>query len=212
MRLVASCGSIVLDWRPQYVEVAAAGDLGLSTGPWKITSRKDPKADPAYGQFVSIWRREGGGPWKVAVDLGIGNPEPSLWPAPLEARQRPAAAASSAGSITDAEARFAQVSRGKDPRAAYEAMGAEDLRFYRDGEPPSASRTRALASPAMAQRWAWTVERSEVSSSNDLGYARGYYTSADQPSRKAGYFMRAWRREAGGWRIVMDVINPAAPA
>src|SRR5688572_3441460 len=34
---------IVLDWRPQYVEVAASGELGLSTGPWKITSKAKPE-------------------------------------------------------------------------------------------------------------------------------------------------------------------------
>src|SRR5687767_4414459 len=46
---------IVLDWRPVHVEVAAAGDLGLSTGPSKITSKAVPGAAPTYGQFVSIW-------------------------------------------------------------------------------------------------------------------------------------------------------------
>ena len=60
---------IVLDWRPVYVEVAASADLGLSTGPWKLTSREDAAKPPAYGQFVSIWRREPGQPWHVAVDL-----------------------------------------------------------------------------------------------------------------------------------------------
>ena len=38
---------IVLDWRPVFVEVAASGELGLSTGPWTITSRTDPAAPPA---------------------------------------------------------------------------------------------------------------------------------------------------------------------
>jgi len=49
---------IVLDWHPQYVEAAASGDMGLSTGPWKITSKKDPGAAPTHGQFVSVWRRD----------------------------------------------------------------------------------------------------------------------------------------------------------
>src|SRR5262245_607456 len=86
---------IVLDWRPQYVEVAASGDLGLSTGPWKITSKAKPETPPSHGQFVSVWRREGGGPWKVAVDLGISHPADDLWKVPLEARPRSAAASGS---------------------------------------------------------------------------------------------------------------------
>ena len=67
---------IVLDWHPQYVEVAKSGELGLSTGPWKITSKADPTLPASHGQFVSIWRRVGTGPWKVEVDLGIGDLEP----------------------------------------------------------------------------------------------------------------------------------------
>ena len=35
---------IVLDWRPVYTEVARSGELGLSTGPWKITSKEKPDA------------------------------------------------------------------------------------------------------------------------------------------------------------------------
>ena len=48
---------IVLDWKPVFVDVAAAGDLAISTGPWKVTSKTDPSQAPAYGQFISIWRR-----------------------------------------------------------------------------------------------------------------------------------------------------------
>src|ERR1700752_324379 len=33
---------IVLDWKPVYAEAAASGEMGLSTGPSKITSKADP--------------------------------------------------------------------------------------------------------------------------------------------------------------------------
>src|SRR5262252_6871325 len=49
--------------------VARPGELGLSTGPWRLTNPKDP-THPSFGQFVSVWRREPGGAWKVIVDLG----------------------------------------------------------------------------------------------------------------------------------------------
>src|SRR5258708_29172343 len=68
--------AIVLDWRAQYTETAASGELGLSTGPWKLTSKEKPDTPAAYGQFVSVWRREPGKPWKGAVGGGIPPPEP----------------------------------------------------------------------------------------------------------------------------------------
>jgi hypothetical protein len=67
---------IVLDWRPVYVETAASGELGVSTGPWKITSKAQPAAAPSHGQFVSVWTRAGdglrawrleGGDWRIAL-------------------------------------------------------------------------------------------------------------------------------------------------
>lgn len=202
--------AIALDWRPQYVEVAASGDLGLSTGPSKIVSKAQPGAAPAYGQFVSVWRREAGGPWKVAVDLGIGHPQDSLWNAPLETRQLSAVAGAPGGDgIAQAEARFARASAERGARAAYAALGADRLRYYRPGHAPVANRAAALASAAMTdERHAWTIERIETARSGDFGYARGAYSGAGG-TQPLGWYLRVWRREPGGWRIVMDVTNPA---
>jgi hypothetical protein len=99
---------IVLDWRPVYTEVAASGEMGLSTGPWRITSKAKPEAPPAFGQFVSVWKREPGKPWKVAVDLGISHTEPSLWDAALETATAPAPGQAAAIGIAAAEERFAR--------------------------------------------------------------------------------------------------------
>lgn len=200
---------IFLDWRPQYVEVASSGELGLSTGPSKITSRTDPAAPPSYGQFVSIWRRAPGGPWKVEVDLGIGHPAPSLWDAPLQARTVPPAA-TSGEELAAAEARFARDAAQRGARAAYRDHGAQDLRYYRSGHAPVASLAAALSHGAMNdERIAWTAERTETARSADFGYVRGRYAAAAAPAATLGWYLRVWRREASGWRIVLDVVNPA---
>ena len=199
---------IFLDWRPQYVEVAPSGEMGLSTGPSKITSKAKADAPPAYGQFVSVWRRDAAGAWKVAVDLGIGHPQPALWDQPLQARVSPTAPAASGASLPDAEAQFARIASERGARAAYEALGASDLRYYRGGHAPVAGRAQALAASTMTDdRNAWAVERSEVARSGDFGYARGNYASAAGQA-PLGWYLRVWRREADGWRIVMDVVNP----
>jgi ketosteroid isomerase-like protein len=201
---------IVLDWRPQYVEVAASGELGLSTGPWKITSKAKPESPAQYGQFVSVWRREGTGPWKVAVDLGISHPAEALWKSPLEVR-KPGGAAPGGAGLAEAEARFAADARARGLRAAYGIHGADNLHFYRSGQAPLTSRAAALNSVALTdEQVAWTIERTETARSGDLGYARGAYLAQGNPA-PLGWFTRVWRREGGAWRIVMDVVNPAPP-
>jgi hypothetical protein len=199
---------IVLDWKPVYTEIAPSGELGLSTGPWKITSKQKPDAPAAYGQYVSVWRREAGR-WKVAVDLGIGHPQSAFWDAPLEAvALREASGAT--GGIAQAEARFAADTRAAGLEAAYRNHAANDLRFYRDGAQPVVGLAAALASPTMrGEAPLWTIERSEMARSADWGYARGSY-AAPGAAKPAGWFLHVWRFENGSWRLVMDVTNPAA--
>lgn len=203
---------IVLDWRPAYVEVAASGELGLSTGPTKVTSVEKPNDAPGYGQYVSVWRRRPGEPWKVEVDLGITHPQPALWDQPLVAVSTGARGMmGSASGLRVAEAQFSRESASLGERSAYAALGSELLRFYRAGAAPSLGRDRALAAGAMTERrLVWNAERIEVAFSGDLGYARGSFASAEAPSKPLGYYLRVWRHEAGRWRVALDVTNALA--
>ena len=201
---------ILLDWKPAYVEVSASGELGLSTGPWRLEARAKPQEPPAYGQFVSIWRREGAGPWKVAVDLGISHPGPALWDRPLETAAPPGFAAGAGGGIAQAEERFAAEALRNGARAAYALHASERLRFYREGAPPALGRSAALAAQAIPDAdILWIAERTETARSGDFGYARGHYAAVGAPGVALGYFMRVWRLEGDRWRIALDVTNPA---
>lgn len=203
---------IVLDWRPAWVEVSASGDFGLSTGPWKITSRTDASRPPAYGQFVSIWKRSGTGPWRVAVDLGISHANPELWATALEARQLSGGSMDDASpGIAAAEASFARSASDAGNRAAYAAHASQRIRIYREDYAPLLGRDAALASPAVAMAFtAWTAERVEVARSGDLGYAIGRYADTAAPGEARGYFLRVWRREGSLWRLALDVTSPVA--
>ena len=200
---------IVLDWRPIHVEVGASGEIGLSTGPWRLASKAKPDRPSAFGQFVSVWKRDPGKPWQVAVDLGIAHPDPSLWDARLETVVVTAGSTPPALDLAQAEERFAR-DAASGVRSAYASHGSERLRFYRNATPPAVGKAAALASFAMTEaRLVWTVEASETSRSNDFGYARGRYALASAPATPLGYYLRVWRIEGGEWRIALDVTNPA---
>jgi ketosteroid isomerase-like protein len=51
-------------WEPERVEVLDSGSLGLSTGPVRDPSGK------RVGTYVSTWRREKDGAWKIVFDGG----------------------------------------------------------------------------------------------------------------------------------------------
>ena len=204
---------IVLDWRPAYVEVSASGDFGLSTGPWKATSRTDASQAPSYGQYISIWKRTGTGPWRVDVDHGISHANPELWTAALEARQLSGGSADDASpGIAAAEASFARTARDAGNRAAYATHASQRVRIYREDHAPFLGRDAALASPAAAMPFtAWTADRIQAARSGDLGYAIGRYADAAAPREARGHFLRVWRREGSQWRLALDVTSPVAP-
>ena len=63
----------VLEWAPAYAEVSGAGDLGFTFGPWAFSPHRD--AQPvAFGTFVTVWRKQRDGGWKVALDIGASHP------------------------------------------------------------------------------------------------------------------------------------------
>lgn len=201
---------IDLAWRPVFVEVSASGEMGLSTGPSTITHRTDAAAPPRHGQFVSVWKREPGGPWRVRVDLGISHPGAALADELLVARSTPSAGTGHAGTIEQAESAFARVAAQHGDASAYGSFASADARLYREGHAPFLGREAVLASPAaVTARTAWRLESHETSHAGDLGYATGHYGPAGGPP--AGHFVRVWRREPEGWRIAADVVNALAP-
>ena len=141
-----------LIWAPQYLAVSAAGDLGLSTGPWRYEGEREGKAVRAHGHFFSIWKRDAGGRWQVLFDHGTGHPAGAVAAedTPLVALIVPAGAGAPAGDAAltrrreleaaDAALR-AQLARGAGD--AYAKVARNDTLWVREGSPPA----RGFAAP-----------------------------------------------------------------
>jgi ketosteroid isomerase-like protein len=63
-----------LRWRPLVADAAAAGDLGYTIGAWDFVERRAGAAPAvtARGRYLTVWRKQPDGGWKVVAD--IGNP------------------------------------------------------------------------------------------------------------------------------------------
>ena len=60
-----------IKWRPQVVEVLAAGNLALTRGPYRLESTgPDGKQNVRWGTFNSVWRLGTDGEWRVVFDTG----------------------------------------------------------------------------------------------------------------------------------------------
>ncbi len=63
-----------LTWRPVSVEASGRGDLGYSIGRWERTVRAGTDTTRRQGSYVTIWRKQGDGTWKVVLDVGNSDP------------------------------------------------------------------------------------------------------------------------------------------
>jgi ketosteroid isomerase-like protein len=69
---------ILLAWEPVGGVLAPAGDMGFTVGCYQLVRRK-PGLSPVReesGTYVTIWRRQADGSWKVVFDTGIASPSP----------------------------------------------------------------------------------------------------------------------------------------
>jgi ketosteroid isomerase-like protein len=216
----------VLSWQPVYADVAWAGDLGYTTGPWEFREKSLEDKPVAFGQYVTIWKRQADGAWKVAVDLGTSNPPPQA-PAPevkfpegdeVNKKLKPAAADAPGGlaRILKLEGDFAKRMAGKDGAEAFLSFAADDVRLFREKSFPGVGLETARAMLAgKSGDWTWRPAKADISRSGDLGYAYGAYEfrAGDGKAGESGSYLRIWKRQrrGGKWKIVLDILNPLPP-
>jgi len=69
---------VSLTWEPTRVEIAASGDLGYTYGRYE-SRKKGPGGEVVTrkGCYVTIWRKEKDGAWRVVLDIGSPDPPPT---------------------------------------------------------------------------------------------------------------------------------------
>jgi uncharacterized protein (TIGR02246 family) len=60
-----------LRWEPDTAVVAASGDIAYTLGHWELVAKTAAGDSVAgRGNYVTLWRRQSDGTWKVAADIG----------------------------------------------------------------------------------------------------------------------------------------------
>jgi ketosteroid isomerase-like protein len=67
-----------LSWKPMEAQASSKGDMGYTWGRYEYRDRKaDGKEVVETGTYVTIWRRQADGSWKVVLDGGEPDPRKS---------------------------------------------------------------------------------------------------------------------------------------
>ncbi len=196
----------VLQWQPVLAAASTEGDLGYTTGPWSYKKNAAEKKPTAFGQFVSIWRWEGG-KWKVLFDLGSDNPAPTSPRDDLQLidNHAPHESPTIALPVMLAHDQAYAADRAKKISVAAE----ENVRLYLPNQFPITTRKAAAAALAhSSQKIEFGPGKGEVSKGGDLGFVWGEY-QAGSDAKPAGDYLRIWRKDrAGTWKLALDLIHP----
>jgi ketosteroid isomerase-like protein len=65
-----------LTWSAAGADIAASGDLGYTWGHYEfLTKEKDGSQKVERGKYMTIWKKQADGNWKVVVDMGNAGPK-----------------------------------------------------------------------------------------------------------------------------------------
>jgi ketosteroid isomerase-like protein len=214
----------ILIWRPIHADIAASGDLGYNTGPFEIRPN-DPSRPKGYGHFMSIWKKQADGTWKVAVDMGNRHPapagsEPTVDGADTPIRLsgvKPATGKTGApeiAALVEEDRAFGKEVASKGTEAAYLARLAAEPRLYRDGSYPAVGMAAAKKTLAGAPPLSTKPLGGDISKAGDFGYTYGEYQMRTAPAGgqpEAGHYTRIWRKQGKDWKLLLEVFNTLPP-
>ena len=210
--------NMTLIWEPEYAEVSAAGDLGYTTGPWELR-RLDPNRPFAgWGHFISVWKKQKSGPWRVVLDVGtehdqpvhgVGNVDFTAGPATV----RHGSSGTPPVSLTSEDRTFSKLMKASGISASYGAMGAPELRFHRDHIMPIAGVDSVkLQIGRMPGYFDYRAEGQRVAASGDLGCTWGvaqHHPPGGATKADSCVYVHIWRRNAAAeWKLALEVLNP----
>jgi len=214
--------STKLSWYPSYALLSSSGDFGVDTGPWTAIWTQDGKQQDAHGDWLTVWHLTKQGRWRILFDGGVDHAAPPRPPAALGKTAKvmrlpkgPVADMDEVhASLERAETLFSNTFIESSPHSAYAGQAADDIRLLREDSPTVQGKSGVLASmsiqPGNVQ---WVPGGGAVAVSGDLGYLYGvtYKAKDDEHKTPLGSYMHVWRRDAGDWKLLIDLELPVPP-
>jgi hypothetical protein len=161
----------ILNWGPDFVEIAASQDFGYTTGPWTYRRNSMDDSIAGRGRFITVWHIDGKGDWKFLIDLGVAN-VPAASDTILRKIQitDPSANPGTAADLLETENDFIRQSN-KSIKAAYLAHLSEQSILNRNGMTPARNREAILQLVnGTADSIQFKINGSGIAASGDLGY------------------------------------------
>lgn len=215
-----------LNWYPVYADISKSADFGYTTGPWEYkTQDKNGETVSAFGHYVSVWKKQQDGQWKVDIDIGISHPKPEPPLTGISAKdiseksnplKHKVNIEYERSSLIQSENEFSKASQTRGFLKAFKSFSYPNVRLYRMNQFPLVKSDQIYQHLSKTDGiMKWKPEDVKVSISGDLGYTYGiaqFWKNANSMKSKPDEkicFMRIWKKESyGKWKIVLDLQKP----
>ena len=200
-----------------YARVSRSGDWGFITGPYTYIG--EDNTSPSYGQYLSVWKTNSKGVWKLALDLAIAHNKPNITPeldfvdsknlkffkqislSRLKQREE---------MITTTDKLFSNTLL-KDQSLAHDIFLADNARLLFPGEEPIIGKARINYFLDKIQiKIESEPVRADRSMGSDLAYSYGtaFITRNNKISKY--HYIRVWEsQEESKWNIILEAFTPA---
>jgi ketosteroid isomerase-like protein len=202
----------LLSWTPVWADISDNGNLGYTTGDWEFRSQGPDDAPVAFGQYITLWKKQDDGAFRAVLDIGISHAKPDQlqndWESPSE--------------IAEAENRSVDDEQGARPSGLrdidlleYQQLLANDVRLYREQQLPFVGKQNALDQikkeySGIRSRQVTTTQH-EWSGNLMYGYGVLELTRTDDTRERAN-LLQIWKRRNGRWEMVLEVVAPIPAA
>ena len=201
--------STLLIWQPVFADISASGDFGYTTGPSEYYASRKQGEKAFYGSYITMWKRDSGQDWKMALDIGVyPQPQPSS-KSLLTSKTSSSKSAVRKNLVQDLmkhETLFIKsILSGKN----YLSFVSDEARFLRAGIEPETDRIKIDETiKKETGKINYNPVDVSVSSAGDMAYVYGKVKISMQDKVKDGYYLRIYKKENNkDWKIVLDAVQ-----
>lgn len=209
---------VVLKWEPEYMDIAESGDFGISTGPWESQEYRPNTPVQSTGYFLTVWKKEATGTWKVILDAGSETPaavKPDhkvyFPPGADKPVEKPAVVSveRSVREILDTEKSFLMEWKKNNDVEVYMSFLEPIARMQYNGYLPTTNADSIKVLIGYKDKnLNWNSSGAGAASSGDMGYTYGLLESQGNPTTIKGHYVRIWKKHPGAkWKIALEMIS-----
>jgi ketosteroid isomerase-like protein len=209
---------VVLKWEPEFMDISASCDFGISTGPWEAQEYRPDTAPIATGYFLTVWKKQKDGEWKVILDDGSTTPaisgskrnfsfppgadKPVSNPPEINVEL-------SCKELLDREKQILEEWETSPLPSTYTEFLSPNVRiqFSRHLPTTNADTINSLIAH-FDKNLTWKSSGSGAATSGDMGFTYGLLEIPGKPEVIKGHYVRIWKRQPGAdWKIVLEMMN-----